>query len=173
MFYQHFNLPVLPVSLVTQALSIANKIQSTNEARGVYRRYPVTSDILVWCQENILSSIQNNFKIGIQVFSGQPEYPHTDGKRGVKALNFLIDAGGDNVETVWFQEQGHSITRQRGYIAPANAQLEELCRTCFVEHTWQIVQTDIIHTVENVSRPRIALSIGLEDDEFNKFIQTL
>lgn len=173
MFYQHFNLPALPDTLVMQALSIANTVQETNQHRGVYRRYPVSNDILEWCQQNILASIKNNFKIGIQVFNGQPEFPHTDGSRGVKALNYLIDTGGDNVETVWLQEAGCEITRHRGYVVPANTTLQELCRVSFVQYTWQVVQTDIIHTVENITRPRIALSIGLEEEEYSRIIQTL
>lgn len=164
-------MPALPDELVSQALFIATSANTnTKEARGVYRRYPVTDELLAWCQQYILPSLKNDFKIGIQVFFGPPKFPHTDGNRGTKALNFLIDAGGDQVDTVWLQEEGFPLIRSRGYVVTNNNTLHEIERTTFKPRTWQVVQTDIIHTVENITRPRISLSIGLEEDEYRSFL---
>lgn len=174
MFYKYINLPALPDELICQALAIGtNSALKSDQTRGVYSRHLVSSDILVWCQQNILPTLVNNFKIGIQVFSGVPEFPHTDGSRGVKALNFLISPGGTNVETVWLQEEGFPVNRQRGYVTKSDAKLQELDRVSFVKNTWQIVQTDVIHTVVNLTEPRISLSLGLEDNEYDNLISRL
>ena len=170
MFYKYFDLPALPDWLIVQAISLVTNSTSSKQHRGVYKRYPVSSDILLWCQKNVLPTLENNFKLGVQIFSSTPEYPHTDGNRGSKALNFLIDAGGDNVITQWLQEESYPVTRERGYVANNGGKFLELEQVCLKPNTWHVLQTDVIHTVKNVTRPRIALSIGLEEDEYSSLL---
>jgi hypothetical protein len=165
MFYKIVDLPPLPDELINEALEIVYT-SDPYHARTVYSRYPASDQIVSWCQKNISSSIVNNFKIGIQTFSDNPTFPHTDGKRGTKSLNFLLKAGGNNVETIWYQEKGHSLTQVRGKDFDIE-NLEEQCRIICPVHQWMVIQTDIIHHVVNLTEKRIALSIGLEEDEYN------
>ena len=182
MYYDQPQLPKLPQHLKQQALDIANgqgiktvptlgtdviTINDTAVSGSDYNRYAVTDDIVNWCAENVFPHIRKNFKIGIQVFSGGNNYcPHIDGQRGTRILNYLIDTGGDNVETVWYQENGQRLYRYVPRIFYTFDNLEERQRVKFEQDSWFVIQGNIIHSVLNLTGDRVALSIGFSETDY-------
>jgi hypothetical protein len=178
--------PPMPDHLVKQALSI---IQDQSEsyichdagpflkgANGadipgsVYNRYFVSPDIFDWVASNIPVKLPGDVKhrkIGIQTFQSVRNInsyaPHTDGPRGQYVLNYQIDTGGDNVLTKWYHEAGHSLIREPAISLQSFQNLTEVHSEHIAQGTWFCLHSRILHTVVNVERPRISLSIGLEE----------
>ncbi len=135
----------------------------------VYNAYYLSPDIFDWVASNIpvkLPSDIEHRKIGIQTFRPMDKStsyaPHTDGPRGQYVLNYQIDTGGDNVLTKWYHEAGHSLVREPGLCLPSFQNLKEVHSEHIAQGTWWCLHSRILHTVVNVERPRISLSIGLD-----------
>jgi hypothetical protein len=166
------NFSPMPDHLVKQALSIIQGksnpyvFHNARPFESVYKRYFVSSDILDWLASNIPVKLPINVKkIGIQTF--QPRRnpavysPHTDNK-GQYILNYLIDTGGDNVLTKWYHETGHSLIREPDITLDSFQNLNETHSEHIAQGTWFCLHSRILHTVVNIERPRISLTIGLE-----------
>ena len=180
------DLPPLPDVLVQQALSVitdhSNSYQigagtpHLTDARGVdiqgstYNRYFVSQEIFDWIVTNIpvrLPNDRKNRRIGIQVFrpagNGKVYDPHTDGARGQYVLNYLIDAGGSNVLTKWYQQNQQPLVRGPGVTLKTFQNLNEMHSEHIQPGTWSFLHTRVLHSIVNIESPRIALSIGLNE----------
>jgi hypothetical protein len=188
MYCHYFSIPKLPNQLIELALSIANQSGSAqiefdkykeliNEdgatiGASKYQRYNVPDEIYEWTKNNVLPTLKNNFKIGIQVFKlidkETGSYTiHTDGIRGDSVLNFIIDTGGDQVYTSWYQENECALHREPGLLRN-NFQDMELKHTIKLEqYTWSMINSRILHTVNNLTRNRVSLSLGISTDDLN------
>jgi hypothetical protein len=186
MYCYYFSIPKLPDHLTDLALSIANQPGSaqiefdkykklinkdgTIIGASKYQRYNVPNEIYKWAKNNVLPNLENNFKIGIQVFkmidNETKSYTiHTDGARGEYVLNYIIDAGGDQVDTSWYQENGCDLHREPGLLRN-NFQDMELKHCLKLEqHTWSMINSRILHTVNNLTRARISLSLGISAND--------
>jgi hypothetical protein len=186
MYCHYFSIPKLPDHLTELALSIANQLESAEiefnkydkliDTDGTiiggskYQRYNVPEEIYEWAKNNILPNLKNDFKIGIQVFkmidNETTSYAiHTDGARGEHVLNYIIDTGGNQVHTSWYQENGCDLYREPGLLRN-NFQDMVLKHTLLLEqHTWSMINSRILHTVNNLTRARISLSLGISADD--------
>lgn len=167
--------PPMPDHLVKQALSIIQGksnpyvLHNARPFESVYKRYFVSSDILDWLASNIPVKLPIDVrKIGIQTFqpmgSSALYSPHTDGPRGQYVLNYLIDTGGNNVLTKWYQEAGYSLIRRPDLTLASFQNLKEVHSEHIAQGTWFCLHSRILHTVINIERPRISLAIGLESN---------
>lgn len=126
-----------------------------------------------WVKENIIENFVNT---GLRI-SAYTEYTtthgaHSDGwfngKPSAK-LYYLLETGGDNVITSFYKEQGQPLER---YGDPANmcscldySKLDLLSQTVFPKHQWVLLNTDILHGVENIEGDRINLAILINKDQ--------
>jgi hypothetical protein len=101
--------------------------------------------------------------------------PHIDRARGDKILNYFIDIGGTNVKTNWHHEPGYSIERTAenltwNFTGERNdfRILSEVYSTQFELNKWTLMRTNVIHSVINIERPRISISIAVTGDEIKK-----
>ena len=60
-----------------------------------------------------------------------------------RAYNYIIEPGGDNVLTCWHDEEKNLIESH-----------------CINVHRWHKLNVDVFHSVENVTRPRISITIN-------------
>ena len=81
---------------------------------------------------------------------------------------YIIDAGGDNVMNCFWQEKGHELLRLgNGPITVCNYNdLDLIAETRFNSNRWALINTKILHSVENICRPRISIHIGLNNLNF-------
>jgi|ETNvirenome_6_85_1030632.scaffolds.fasta_scaffold00054_68 hypothetical protein len=71
----------------------------------------------------------------------QPNIPrHIDYNRS-SCYNYLLQLGGDNVETVWWKND------------------KEIYRTCIPEKKWHKLDISIEHSIENIETERIAITV--------------
>jgi len=65
---------------------------------------------------------------------------HIDVGRSV-CYNYILQAGGSNVETVWWKND------------------KEIYRTCIPEKKWHKLNVSIEHTVENIETERLSITV--------------
>ena len=97
-------------------------------------------------------------------------FPHTDGdRRGKHCIQYLLDTGGDNVKTTWYQEPGQPLFRETKKQF-ADVELTKVSQAVFPVHQWTIFTTGIIHNVEPILTSRRAFSVGFTNDELFSYI---
>ena len=170
-FCKTIDLPALPNALAAECLAITEDasqsyIAGTSQVGTSYNRYRASDAIYQWVLANVDSKIRNNMQVGIQTFrplqsDAAAWSPHTDGPRGQYILNYLIDAGGSNVLTKWYQEAGKPLVRAPGITLVGFSNLTEMHTEHIQPGTWFCLYSRVLHTVVNVERPRISLSIGV------------
>jgi hypothetical protein len=112
-----------------------------------------------WCQDNIHPDA---FDCGVRFCDGnRGPYlaPHTDIKRDI-AIMYLLDPGGEDAETFWYQEEDQDIVRGRKVHANDYSKLSIVDSVKFPTNTWVILNTLILHGVENVTGVRTALQLS-------------
>jgi len=100
---------------------------------------------------------------------------HTDVTR-VYALNYLINTGGSNVVTSWYQERGMPLRRpktldHRGMQSDTGAvdyaNLDCLASVQFAAGVWALIATDILHDVQGIETTRNAITVSIGPDELD------
>jgi len=178
------NLPTLPTNLrngIENAIvgdhmqAISNKkilqIDKTEVNDAVYKRWPLENQYIDYVKEIIPEFNQTNFNIGFQSIKNYSNelsqlHPHTDGKvRGPFCISFILNTGGSNVETLWWKEFGNDLIRSPwSHVWDLNL-LERQDSIIFPENNWNIMRTDIIHSVHNIKTNRLSFTIGFFDEK--------
>jgi hypothetical protein len=87
--------------------------------------------------------------------------PHVDQTRNF-TLIYLLENGGDNHCTVWYREKNQQLIRNNGYHVDDYDLLQPIAHTKLVVHQWSLLNSKILHSVENISQGRLSIQIGLE-----------
>jgi hypothetical protein len=124
--------------------------------------YQITHQpIIDWIGENITPNYND---IGFRHVDGSPARrvitPHTDKTRNY-ALIYTLETGGG--ELVFWKEKNKPILRTDRFNLHEYDNLTELDRVYVPEKSWYILNTMVIHSVENMSSPRIQLQLSLMD----------
>jgi len=93
-------------------------------------------------------------------------WPHQD-FHAEWSLNYVVDTGGDNVETYWSQERGQEIRPGWNPLSywrhhPA---LDEIHAEKLPVGQWLLIPVDIVHGTRNQTSDRIALSVKLTTEQ--------
>ena len=111
-----------------------------------------------------------------QSITPETDIVHSDVLR-LWALIYVIDTGGDNVVTTWYQEKGKPLNRPR--LNPDKTPgVEKQTDTGFVDYNnlisldnikvkknqWVLINVQILHDVDNITGTRKALSISFYPD---------
>jgi hypothetical protein len=90
---------------------------------------------------------------------------HSDIKR-MCSLNYIVDTGGDNVVTSWYQGVGKPLRRkmksggnQTDDGAVYYNDIELLDSVVTQKDKWYLMCTDVLHDVDNITRPRKSISL--------------
>ena len=187
-FFQYLdNLPAVPDDLVANVLNTLDSVPIDHAVpqRAVlidneqvenitYNRHRAIDELTEWIHQNISSQY---ISFGVQVQTPKPHinthFPHTDTLPRIWALNYNLDPGGDNVITSWYQERGHSILRP-GPCRPQDiSQLDVLESVQIQPRRWHLLNTQVLHGVENIHGPRIAITLGFDHSplEGHTFVQ--
>jgi len=142
------------------------ELSGVGQQRAVYRRYNLSEEAVAWVNNNIGEYSQ----MGSQLMrNGSAFTPHTDGGPRRYILNYLVDAGGDSVETQFLLERGHDIFRDGPPMQIPNGDNLELIKTVIApEKSWMMIYGKVIHAVVGMSTKRIQLSISFSAEEFKK-----
>lgn len=129
-------------------------------------RYWISEEFEDWVREHFR---QDPKGCGINIIERQGPFfaPHVDANRSF-SIHYLLDTGSDNdVYTVWWKEKGKDVYRpdlkNNWNIKDAiqnYADIEEIDRVNLKKQSWTCINTDILHSVEGLTRPRISIQIS-------------
>jgi hypothetical protein len=91
---------------------------------------------------------------------------HTDITRDY-TLIYLLQAGGINPPTVFWQEMGKELIRPPKTQGVNFDQLIQIDSITIPLHTWCIIDSRILHSVENLTHTRVALQVGFLRNHYN------
>jgi hypothetical protein len=187
MFYKELAFPVVPLELINLELNKKKELgieilydtgygnvytkNSKNIIPCKLIREPIESqDLRDWLSRNILQNKLNKMFIATQESrNNKPSthIVHSDIKRKM-ALNYVIEPGGDNVITSWYQERGKDLYRSKN--GSKNMQsdsgkvdynnLEILESAVFQKNKWYALDVETLHDVDNITSIRKSISIG-------------
>lgn len=141
-------------------------LNNTVYKRAYYRRYHTSPLVANWVSKNITP---NFGQVGSQViYHGQTFSPHTDGGPREYILNYIVETGGENVETQWFEEPGYPLVREPSMQYPDPSHLKAVKKVVFPKGSWTMLYGRIIHAVAGVEGQRVQLSIALSKEEFKR-----
>ena len=85
---------------------------------------------------------------------------HTDTSRDF-TLIYLLKTGGNHVQTVFYQETDQPLLRRPRTHGEDLTKLTKLVQIEIPLHTWFIIDSRILHSVENLTHSRVAFQVGL------------
>lgn len=131
-------------------------------------RYLASDELIDWVKDHV-SPDPLSVNINITNKASNTFGPHVDFNRS-ESLLYIIESGGPNVVTKWWQQHGHPIRRpemqdiSKGWATGFNdySQLTERASICIPPRTWiQFCDTAILHSVENLETQRLTIQIPI------------
>lgn len=128
-------------------------------------RYPISEEFDDWV---IKYFKQDPSSCGIAYYDNHSSLfaPHVDISRDYTVM-YLLDLGGENVDTIWYQQKGYPILRPdlKAEFDPKKTvnsydDLVEIDRACFPLRQWVCINSAILHGVQNIQSTRIAVQIS-------------
>jgi len=129
------------------------------------KRIPLEGDFTEWCHENIDPKC---YHCSICVADGPGPYhgPHVDPYRDYGLL-YVTDTGGSSVTTSFWQKKNSPMIYPRDteqFVSEDYSdELILIDRFVLQPNQWYLLNTRIIHSVENATSRRISLQCSLDD----------
>jgi|688.fasta_scaffold31369_3 hypothetical protein len=127
-----------------------------------------------WISEEFEEWVRIHFKqdpagCGINIFEASADSvvaPHVDPNRNF-SIHYLLEPGGIHATTMWWQEKNKLLDRAdlKNNFNLADtitnySKLQEVAKICIPKHRWICMNTNILHSVENITSPRISIQIS-------------
>lgn len=126
-----------------------------------------------WVRENIISEFVNT---GVRIALGENTTVHGahadtwtgDPTRATCKFYYLLEDGGDNVETIFYKEKNQPLERKSTPQHPVTiydySTIEEIERFKIPLNQWILLNTNVLHGVENVTGKRTHLTVTVYKD---------
>ncbi len=163
------DLPPLPdIALDPEAATFHQYLTISCDKNGipvnntVCTRHAINPEIVEWAKQNISPEF-HAIGLNCQGIEGNSvAIPHTDRTRNW-TLMWVIDPGGTDVSTVFWQEQGCEVEREPGYYPKDYECLTAIETHVFETGRWVLLNAKVIHSVENLESVRKSIQIGFWD----------
>lgn len=116
-------------------------------------------DFLLWIRENITKDFQES-NSGVMFFD-EPQLPHTDLTRDYVLL-YNLRPGGNKAKLCFWQEAGEELYRERMVTSSRGEHLKLIDSIEGPFNCWYLMNTRILHSVENVDGLRLNLQISFD-----------
>lgn len=128
---------------------------------SVYQiRWDIGYDFYLWAQQNITSAA---YECGVAYLDGRrgpTQGAHTDQRRAI-SLIYLLEPGGPETSTVFYQEQGQDLVRTTPQTTCDDySRLTVVDQAQFPVRQWVALNTQILHGVDRIHSCRISLQIS-------------
>lgn len=191
--YAYLDLPNLPQSIIDAAWQALEKNKNNHEVKVnnwlsrpgyadyEYRnftlkngqevktikshRYSIGEEFDTWVKEHCQL---DPAPCGVAVYDDHSSFfaPHVDISRDYTFV-YMLDLGGNNVETTWYRQQGYNLVRpdlksvfDPDVITKNFDTLEEVDRIKLPLHKWVCLNASILHAVENIESTRVGIQIS-------------
>ncbi len=170
-------LPKIPPELIAQLLQEyeQHEVQFINPERVLadgeknipniyYKRWGVPAALEQWIRQNISDRFDMlGFQIhDVAVRGGDHHLPHTDKYPRKWVLNYVIETGGDNAVTSFYQEAGHPVIREH-LTRPGRREDLELLESERIEPgRWVVLAGVVIHDVTGITGRRMSITMGID-----------
>jgi len=150
----------------TESTRTITRPDGTNVSNINYSRLKLSTELEEWvrtniCSEFIHAAISVSDPGGITDTHG----PHVDGSRDVTIM-WIHDTGGPAVDTVFWEVANEPlVSTGRGKWLDTYNDLTEYTKVRFQSGTWYLLNTRIMHSVENLQSPRIVLQVSLSYED--------
>lgn len=118
---------------------------------------------LEWAKTNVsrfATSVRASFSLpGFQCCG-----PHTDRSRDF-VLIYLLQSGGHNHRTVFYQEPGQTVMRHKHIALTDYSLATPIYQIQLPLHRWVLLNTNVIHSIEDIAEGRYSLQISLDSAE--------
>lgn len=142
MILEYVNLPKVPDILLPNVKDIIDSPRYTSIVKNdLFQTRQINDDLHDWLKKHISKDFTPRFQL---IFNGHPI--HKDISRKA-CYNYLLDTGGDNAQTIVFDETKTKI------IKSLHIPLK----------TWYYLNTTLYHTVTNIKNIRVALSLTINN----------
>lgn len=138
MTHKIINAPSVPESLILPLDDILKLENIFGGATKNYTTHEVPDDL----REYLQSIFPDCTKFRYQTMRG--EIPVHKDRGRVRAINYILDTGGDNARTVWYEED---------YTTPTHSMKLE-------ERKWHEIDVGIYHNVINIDTVRYAITVA-------------
>jgi hypothetical protein len=134
---------------------------------GLHRRQDINEDLAKWLKDNI---IPDWYSAGFGRDVAPCNGPHVDRSARYKLL-YLIEPGGNNVETVFWEPKNNKCSFTVNTMFFNNYDdLEKVETYVLKPKQWVILYGSYgIHSVENIESTRVTLQLGLQKDPYSNF----
>ena len=125
-----------------------------------------TKEFEQWVRENITPKF-NNAGVSYRHCNSDTSGAHTDHTRDL-VLIYNIDNGGPNCGVSWWrnkEREGESLMHERGVQHLTFDNLEKIGEVIGPDDTWFLLESRILHSVENIERPRVQFQISLNYED--------
>lgn len=179
------NLPEVPQTIVDLAIKSINHnhdpknkdyIKSDSETfiqdgkikkNNTFLQFLLDENVVNWIHQNIVKEgYHGNIRIAQSTTDPMGEekhkVAHTDATRDF-TLIYLLESGGINHRTVFYKEHDKPLVRERKTVVRDYSLLEELASVRIPLKRWIILQSQILHAVENIPNHRVSFQIGIDD----------
>lgn len=169
--------PIVPDHLLHD-LSLFNNNELQYEGKGLrvglqnnkhyknslYKRWPALPNLESWIKSNIPCNFN---QIGIQeinpVIKNTKLLVHCDKEPRRYTILYILDLGGENVFTNFYQEQNQPLVRNYGDVTNNLDNLQHIASAKFKTHQWVLLNGLIMHDLDPLERPRIAITGSIWD----------
>jgi hypothetical protein len=127
------------------------------------------SQSLAWIRQNIVSEFSEN-NSGMMFFE-EPQLPHTDSTRDFVLLYNVTTGGADSELCFWHEDQ-HPLFRDRMTTSERGPHLKKIFSLKGPENAWYLMNTMVLHSVENVTSLRVNLQISFEKNIPESLLKT-
>jgi len=139
--------------------------------RGVFDYAP----LLLWLRENNIPGAEVFSKVHLQFQTGGTHTIHSDVAR-IYALNYVVEPGGDNVITSWYQQKNNPVHVSKQTFNNSNPPTYKntvlLGSAHFKKDRWYLIAVNILHDVGVIPGTRKVISFNFTDESIIDLINS-
>jgi hypothetical protein len=170
-FDVNLSLPAIPEYLIAEPTVLQWKsvdghdfnltVNGTHKVGSTYYRYEPGQALRDWVKDCIHPDIT---AVGLQIMKGTDIFQcHNDTNFRRYIVNYLVNSGGANATTVFYQEHGFPVEQNVKKYINDYSTIDIIDSVIIPEKTWFSINGQVLHGVTNLESPRISVSLGIPD----------
>jgi hypothetical protein len=130
----------------------------------------VSSHLLdIWLNNHVRKYVSGQYYTSVLEFTGGNFFPPHKDQGRKKALNFIVEIGGENVTTdFWVPKAQYSKHKLLPQTVIPYERIDRISSLKMEKHNWYLLDVQKIHSVENIETGKSRIVISVSSDNFEK-----